>query len=546
MRSKTFAIAIAVATGSVLSTASFAAELTTENDPESVGFASERLERIGAWYQARVDATDLLSKDTGDLSGAVVGIAKGGKLAYLKAVGFQDRTKSVPMKSDSIFWIASMTKPVTSAAVLILVDEGKLELDAPVTTYLPELANMQVGIATSDAATGKTSVALEAQHHPMTVRDLLRHTSGLVYPPQFLGSPINQLYANAVFARDKTLDDFVKSLRNLPLAHQPGKVWGEYSWSTDVLARVIEVISGQPFDAFLENRIFKPLRMLDTGFYVPPDKIDRLVDAPEPRNPQFDVTRPRKLLSGGGGLVSTAADYLRFSQMLLNGGELEGTRILKAETVRSMTTNSLPSDVRFAMNFVGPSVGSTWGLGLAVRTNPDFSNVPGSSGSYSWNGLWGNFFWADPAEHLAAVLMIQVVPSKANLYRAALRNLTYGALRVPEPAGFAPPARPIALGAAALDDYVGKYDFGQSSSARDKMNSSSSAPGIGAEIELTGGGVRIRRALDNSPSANAGLKSGDVITEIDGAPVTGLTVNQVIARLRGPVNVQVKLKLTRA
>ena len=230
-----------------------------------------------------------------------------------------------------------MTKPVTGVAAMVLVDDGKLDLDAPVAKYLPELGHMQVGTAKPNPATGKTEIALEPPRRPMTVRDLLRHTSGLVYPPQFLNSPISQLYAKAEFARDKTLADFVASLASLPLAHQPGEIW-EYSWSVNVLARVVEVASGQSFDAFLDGRIFQPLHMIDTGFYVPAAKLGRLVEAPEPRSPQFDVTRPRRLLSGGGGLVSTAADYLRFCQMLLNGGELDGARILRPETIQLMTT----------------------------------------------------------------------------------------------------------------------------------------------------------------------------------------------------------------
>ena len=250
----------------------------------------------------------------------------------------------------------------------------------------------------------------------MTIRDLLRHTSGLVYPPQFNDTAINRLYNKAVFERDKTLADFVASLADLPLAHQPGEVW-EYSWGVDVLARVVEVASGLPFDRFLQDRIFGPLRMVDTGFYVPEAKLARLVDAPEPRDPQFDVTRPRKLLSGGGGLVSTAADYLRFCQMLLNGGELDGAKILTPQTVQLMTTDSLPAGIRAVGEAIGPARGASWGLGFAIRTGLESSQVPGSVGSYSWNGVWGTFFWIDPAEKMIALLMIQVVPGKIALFR---------------------------------------------------------------------------------------------------------------------------------
>jgi CubicO group peptidase (beta-lactamase class C family) len=360
-----------------LSAAGFGDGLMTATDPESLGFSTTRLARIASWYQAHVDS--------GVLPGAVVAIARNGKLAYLKAIGFQDRNHLTPMSADTIFWIASMTKPVTSVAAMTLVEEGKLDLDAAVAQYLPELAGMQVATELADAATGTTKLALAPQKRSMTVRDLLRHTSGLVYPPQFIDSRIHRLYGQAVFTRETTLSDFVGSLGKLPLAHQPGEVW-EYSWGVDVLAHVVEVASGQPFDQYLQARIFGPLQMIDTGFYVPEGKLDRLADpAPEGRGGLWDVTRQPRLFSGGGGLVSTAADYLRFSQMMLNGGELDGVRILTSETVRSMTTNSLPPDIRFAHDFVGPATGTSFGLGYAIRTNPETSNVPGSVGSSRWH-----------------------------------------------------------------------------------------------------------------------------------------------------------------
>jgi CubicO group peptidase (beta-lactamase class C family) len=528
----------------LLSTTSLADELTTAGDPESLGFSAARLTRIGAWYQSRTAPADLSGRDPGDLSGAVIAIAKNGKLAYLQATGFQDRSRTVPMKTDSIFWIASMTKPVTSVAAMMLVDDGKLELDAPVERYLPELKNMQVG-AEETAATGTAEIGRQPAKRAMTIRDLLRHTSGLVYPPQYVDGPINRLYRKAAFARDKTLADFVASLAGLPLAHQPGEVF-EYSWSVDVLARIIELASSQPFDEFLASRIFKPLRMVDTGFYVPKEKLHRLVEAPEPRNPQFDVTRPRKLLSGGGGLVSTATDYLRFCQMLLNGGELDGVRLLNTKSVQLMTSDALSPDVRLIGGAIGPALGSSFGLGFAVRTNAEFSNVPGAVGSYRWSGLWGTYFWIDPVEKMIAVQMIQVKSDKAGPYYAAIRNLTYGALRVTRPERLANPISAIALSTDTLASYRGKYDFGASSSSRDKMNIATSRfAGIGADIELASSAVKIRRTLDNSPAAAAGLHAGDLITSIDDEPVKGLSVNQVIGRLRGAIDTQVRLQVLR-
>jgi CubicO group peptidase (beta-lactamase class C family) len=309
-------------------------------DPRSVGFSGDRLALIAPWYQARVDA--------GDLVGAVVAIARQGRLALLEAVGFQDRARQVPLRPDAIFWIASMTKPITSVAAMNLTEGGELDLDAPVYRYLPELKDMQVAAKEIDRATGEVRLVLVPQRRPMTVRDLLRHTSGLVYPPQYTDSPVNRLYGEkAVFARDQTLADFVTSLAPLPLAHQPGEVW-EYSWGVDVLARVIEVVADEPFDKVLHDRIFAPLQMIDTGFYVPEAKLARLVDPPPGgRHELWDVTKPPRLFSGGGGLVSTATDYLRFAQMLAGSGELDGARVLAPETIRVMTTVSLPPNIRF-------------------------------------------------------------------------------------------------------------------------------------------------------------------------------------------------------
>jgi CubicO group peptidase (beta-lactamase class C family) len=520
-----------------LSSAAFAGDLATVDHPESLGFSAARLQRIGSWYRARVDA--------GALPGAVVAIARNGKLAYLEAVGFQDNAKTIPMKPDAIFWIASMTKPVTSVAAMMLADDGKLDLDAPVSRYLPELKDMQVGVERSNPATGRKEIALEPPKRLMTIRDLLRHTSGLVYPPQFSNTAINRLYNKAVFEPDKTLADFVASLADLPLAHQPGEVW-EYSWGVDVLARVVEVASGLPFDQFLQDRIFGPLHMVDTGFHVPEAKLARLVDAPEPRDPQFDVTRPRKLLSGGGGLVSTAADYLRFCQMLLDGGELDGAKILTPQTVQLMTANSLPPDIRAIGEAIGPARGASWGLGFAIRTNPEFSRVPGSVGSYTWNGVWGTYFWIDPAEKMIVLLMIQVVPGKIGPNFTAIRNLSYGALQVPEPPSSLP-ASPVAVSADALTDVAGTYDFGLSSSSRDRRDPvAPSFAGVGIDIEIADGGIRIISLRDNGPAANAGIKPGDLITDIDGAPVKGLKIDRIVGKLRGAANSQVRLKLSRA
>jgi CubicO group peptidase (beta-lactamase class C family) len=521
-----------------LSDGSFGQSAPSAPDPEAAGFSTRRLDRIAPWYQTQVEA--------GGLTGAVVAIARHGQLAYLKAIGTYDRAGKVPLTPDAIFWIASMTKPVTSVAAMILVEEGKLDLTAPVADYLPVFKDKPVGSEDIDPVTGKHTLLLEPEKRPMQVIDLLRHTAGLLYPEEGK-TALHRMYGLADFRRNRTLADFVASLASLPLAHQPGEVW-EYSWSVDVLARVIEVVSGQSFDQFLDSRIFKPLRMVDTGFYVPDEKRARLVDPiPAGRPALWDVTTPAKLFSGGGGLVSTAPDYLRFCQMLLNGGELDGVRILSADTVQQMTTNALPPDVSFAGDigqYVGPRVGTGWGLGFAIRTNPDFSLLPGAVGSFNWSGFWGTYFWIDPAEKLIAVQMIQVPPDAGTPYRNALRHLTYGALSIPPPDTL--PAS-VTLSAAALAAFVGIYDFGASVSSRDRQ-----APipafafdGIGIDFAFADNRFVVRDPLEGAPASRAGVKAGDVLDAIDDVPLAGLKMDQAIEKLRGRAGTKVRLRVSR-
>jgi len=544
-----------------LSGSAFADELGTPGDAKSLGFSAQRLARIAPWYQARFDA---FPPSEGLVPGAVVAIAKDGKLAFLQAIGFQDRAKTIPMKTNSIFWIASMSKPVTSVAAMILVDEGKLDLDAPIAKYLPELGDMQVALQRTDSATGKTEYGLDCPKRPMTVRYLLRHTSGLIYPELDFAFPerglaeasadfgiraIHMLYGwKGVWRREKTLADFVSSLAGLPLAHQPGEVH-EYGWSVDVLGRVVEVVSGQSFDQFLQSRVFEPLHMVDTGFYVPEEKLDRLVDSPMPeRPPIWDVTKPAKLFSGGGGLVSTAPDYLRFCQMLLNGGELDGVRVLTAQAVKAMTTNALPPDVRiFGGDEVGGRAGTTFGLGFGIRTSPVSSWIPGAIGSFSWAGYWGTYFWVDPAEKLIGVQMIQAVPgSKARqaLVSLGINHLVYGALTVPAP--FATPAAPAIVSPETLADYAGTYDFGGSVSPGDRQGLADGKNGwlgIEAFVAMEQEGLRINKPDPGGSAAKAGVTAGDLITELDDTPLKGLALADVMARLRGPANTTIKMKI---
>jgi CubicO group peptidase (beta-lactamase class C family) len=532
-----------------LATAARAYAVAPVGDVEALGFSSTRLARIAKWQQSQVDA--------GGFPGAVAAIARNGKVAYLRAVGFRDRAKTIPLLSDAIFWIASMTKPVTSVAAMMLVEEGKLDLAAPVDRYLPELRDMMVGVETTDPASGQRRLALEPQKRPMTVEDLLRHTAGLVYGVD--GTMVNQLYhglygPNGVYRRDKTLADFVSGLAKLPLAHQPGEVW-DYGLSDDVLSRVVEVASGQPFDQFLETRLFKPLNMIDTGFYVPPAKLSRFVEPPAgpaggrigpPDSVLADVTTPTRLFAGGGGLVSTASDYLRFGQMLLNGGELDGVRILSPEPVKRMTTNALPSGIRFAgyiSGLVGPQAGTTWGLGFAIRSDAAWSTVPGSVGSFSWSGTSGTYFWVDPAEQLVAVQMIDAAPNTSLPFLRTFRNLTYGAFGIPDQGVATSAAAPVTIDAATLAAYAGTYAFSTTSSRDIQMPAEFG--GLGINVAMEHGLVKVVSPTPGMPAARAGIMAGDIITHLDDAAIQGLSLGEAIEKMRGPVNTSVRLRIVR-
>jgi CubicO group peptidase (beta-lactamase class C family) len=511
------------------------------DDPQALGFSPSRLERIARWQQSQVDA--------GAFSGTVVAIARDGKVAYLRAVGFRDRAKTIPLQPDAIFWIASMTKPVTSVAAMMLVEEGKLDLAAPVYQYLPEFKDTMVAVERKDPVTGAIEHAREPQKRPMTVEDLLRHTAGLTHG----GGDIKLI--DRIWRRDTTLAEFVAVLAQLPLAYQPGEVWA-YSWAVDVLGRVVEVASSQPLDQFLNSRLFKPLGMVDTGFWVPPEKLARLIDPPvgfRGRPPMWDVTQPTTLFSGGGGLVSTAADYLRFCQMLLNGGELDGVRIVKAATVRQMTTDALPPEIRFAEVdgvAMGPQTGATWGLGFALRNSAAGSQVPGSLGSFTWSGIWGTYFWVDPAEQLIALQLIQVAPGRGGPFIRAFRNLTYGAFTIPDHGVPASAGTPAAIDAAALESYTGTYAF-SSISPRDQQAVGPGVllarefGGLGIDVSVAGGPVSVASTIRDMPAAKAGLMANDIITHVDGEPLQGLTLTQVVEKLRGPVNSTAHLTIMR-
>ena len=406
----------------VLASLAWAAPLP-EATPDSVGISSERLTRLDATFQKIIDDKEL--------PGVTVMIARKGKVVYQKSFGFQDREKAIPMSNDSIFRIYSMTKPLVSVAALMLVEEGKLHLAELVSKYIPEFKDMKVGIDSVDAS-GNVSFTTVPAKRQMTVQDLLRHTSGLTY-----GAPLNdkttvqKMYKEAgVGLTAKSLTEFAQNLAKLPLAYEPGTTY-EYSHSTDILGRVVEVASGKNLDEFLRERILAPLKLSDTHFILPSDKLSRLAQ-PQP-NPQtgarlelLDFTKPTTFFAGGHGLVSTAGDYVRFCQMMLNGGELEGARILAPRTVAYMASNHVGANIGVGTVW-NPGSGYGFGLGFAVRKEQGLAEWPGSVGDYFWGGYAGTYFWIDPKEQLVVTYMSQEI-NKRNHYRILLRDLVYQAL----------------------------------------------------------------------------------------------------------------------
>jgi CubicO group peptidase (beta-lactamase class C family) len=350
-------------------------------------------------------------------------IARNGKIVSYEAVGYQDRGSETPMKKDSIFRVASMSKPITTVAAMILAEENKLDVGAPVAQYLPEFKDVKVG---PEGAPPK---------RPMTVQDLMRHTSGLTYG-LFGNSPVDQMYRKSTIFTSKSLAEMVKAIAGMPLLHQPGEFW-EYSLSTDVLGRVVEVASGKDLDTFITERVTGPLKMNDTGFWVKPSAVSRLAKPDGPPNASFeDATRKPNVFSGGGGMLSTADDYGRFCQMLLNGGELEGVRILAPTTIALMTHDQLPATVErhtpvaMLLGPFGPvpEMGTSFGLGFAIRIDAGRNPMPGSIGDFSWGGITGTLFWVDPQAKLVAVLMAQSPQAMLTAIWSQTRTMVYQAM----------------------------------------------------------------------------------------------------------------------
>lgn len=393
--------------------------------PAAVGLSPVRAEQFRTELQRRVDK--------GELPGAVLMVVRNGKVAIHQAVGFQDKQANKPMAIDSIFRIASMTKPIVSTAIMMLAERGQLLLADPVSRHLPEFKDQKVGVERQNAD-GKSEWVLEPVRREMTIQDLLRHTAGLSYG-QFDRSRVDSMYMESnVLSREQTLAQQVARLATLPLKHQPGTVW-DYSLSVDVLGRIVEVITGKSLDVALQEMVLGPLKMHDTGFWVSPDKIHRVAQPqinPATGKPYFDrpVNARPSLLSGGGGLVSTAADYARFCQMFLNKGELEGVRILARKSVELMTSNHLPPNVTFTntVNYVWgnlgprPEAGMGFGLGFAVRLESGRSTLPGSVGEYWWSGSTGTNFVIDPKEQMALILLTQQ-PDRLRDYLSLMRQM---------------------------------------------------------------------------------------------------------------------------
>jgi CubicO group peptidase (beta-lactamase class C family) len=389
--------------------------------PESVGLSTERLERLSDALQAYVDR--------GELAGSVTLVARRGRIAYFEAFGRRDREASAPMTTDAIFRIASQSKAIVSVAAMTLVEEGKLLLTDPVGKYLPELMDTKVAVARQ----GGYEIVKAAR--PITVRDLLTHTSGFGYGNGVGGELWTAASQTGYYFADRneTIRDSVRRIAGLPAHAQPGTQW-IYGYSTDILGALVEVVAGKPLDQALRERVFEPLGMRDTEFYLSPGKTDRLAAvysmnggklerAPTPGNAVGQghyVQGPRKNFSGGAGLLSTATDYARFLQMMLNGGELDGRRILSRKTVELMTTSHL-GDIAY-------NPGQGFGLGFYVVEDVGARGSPGSVGEFGWGGAYHTTYWVDPREALVVVHLTQLVPAGPVDDQAKVRALVYQAI----------------------------------------------------------------------------------------------------------------------
>ena len=391
-----------------------------EASPESVGLSSDRLNKIDTVFK-----TGILENK---IPGAVIAIARHGKLVYFKAFGMQNTEEGIPMSTDSIFRIYSMTKPLVSVGAMKLHEDGKIYLSEPVSKYLPELKVMTVAKNIKNSNEDKKILDIVAAKQSIKIHDLLRHTSGFTYGV-FGVSPAKKILKESTLGTLNTmhisLEDYVTSISKLPLAYEPGTHW-EYGRSIEVLGHLVEVVAENSLDSFMKKNIFAPLKMKDTGFYVPIENWSRIA---EPLKNQgepelIDIKKQPKFLTGGHGLVSTAGDYLRFTQMMLNKGSLDGNRILGPKTIDYMLSNHLGNNINRSGPYYLPGPGYGFGLGFAVREDDGISAWPGSVGEYYWGGYAGTYFWIDPKEDLVVVSMTQSVKHRV-YFRMLLRNLVY-------------------------------------------------------------------------------------------------------------------------
>jgi CubicO group peptidase (beta-lactamase class C family) len=392
--------------------------------PAEAGFSDQRLSRIGTVMQRYVDE--------GKLAGLIAMVARYGSVVYLERCGMMDLEAAKPMQFDTIFRVYSMTKPITSVALMMLYEEGEFQLNDPVSRFIPAFGEVKVFAGAAEGGLEVTELERE-----ITIWHLLTHTAGLSYD-FWEDSPVDAMYLEADLHRaDRTLEEMIHKLVTMPLVFQPGSAW-RYSMATDVLGHVIEVISGMPLDAFLEERILKPLGMDDTGFCVPEEKLDRLsaaygptekgglelLDAPA----TSQYCSPPRFLSGGHGLVSTASDYMRFAQMLLNGGELDGARLLGRKTVELMTMNHLPDELIPIQVPPHTLHGCGFGLGFRVLVHAAQARRLGSEGEFGWGGAASTSFFVDPKEELTGLLLPQLIPSRYYPIREEFKVLIYQAL----------------------------------------------------------------------------------------------------------------------
>ena len=411
---------------SVLAAAVFASALVhaqplPTTTPQEGGFSVEGLERLNAFFEREIKAERV--------PGAVIAIARNGKLVHYQAYGLLNKTTGTPMPKDAIFALASMTKIMTSVGALQLTQDGRLPLKSKLSDYYPGFANMKVGVAQADG-----SLKLEPQERPIFIHDLFRHTSGLTYGGRG-NHPISRLYPGGTDpAIQGNTQAFIDRITPLPLAHQPGTTF-EYSFSTDVLGAVVEKVTGQRLGEVLSAGVWKPLGMTDTSFNVPAAKKNRVAMAfannPLDGKPQSIPVIDKETQSdcGGGCAFGTVGDYLRFGQMLMNGGELDGKRVLSPQTVAHMTSNHLTPEIKNMVAAVEPHRdGFGFGLGVAVRTTAGLSAVPGNPGEYTWNGAFGTAFFADPKEKLVVVVGTAAPGDLRKYYREQVQNIVYGAM----------------------------------------------------------------------------------------------------------------------